>query len=163
MRVVILKGRDGTLKVFCQKPTALNPSVAKWRPCTWVKPGRFGSSFVFRFLALGGHCLQMLCLPGFGTHANTQNRPHFRAFPAIIQEQYPPKCLFFMANAKLPNRPGFALLPVHASYAYHSFPHHHCPYQNDDHFHSRRIQIVILETSFRHSLRGSLLRGGSQQ
>ena len=52
----------------------------------------------------------MLCLPGFGTHANTQNRPHFRAFPAFIQEQCPPKCLFFMANAKLPNRPGFALL-----------------------------------------------------
>ena len=72
--------------------------------------GRFGSFFVLCFLALGGHCLQMLCLPGFGTHANTQNRPHFRAFPAIIQEQCPPKCLFFMANAKLPNRPGFALL-----------------------------------------------------
>ena len=54
----------------------------------------------------------MLCLPGFGTHANTQNLPHFRAFPATIQEHSPPKCLFFMANAKLPNRPGFALLPV---------------------------------------------------
>ena len=54
----------------------------------------------------------MLCLPGFGTHANTQNLPHFRAFPASIQEHSPPKCLFFMANAKLPNRPGFALLLV---------------------------------------------------
>ena len=53
----------------------------------------------------------MLCLPGFGTHANTQNLPHFRAFPASIQEHSPQKCLFFMANAKLPNRPGFALLP----------------------------------------------------
>ena len=74
--------------------------------CTWAKPGRFGSFFVLCFLALGGHCLQMLCLPGFRTHANTQNRPHFRASPAIIQEQCPPKCLFFMANAKLPNRPG---------------------------------------------------------
>ena len=52
----------------------------------------------------------MLCSPGFGTHANTQNLPHFRAFPASIQEHSPPKCLFFMANAKLPNRPGFALL-----------------------------------------------------
>ena len=62
------------------------------------------------FLALGGHCLQMLCLPGFGTHPNTQNLPHFRAFPASMQEHSPPKCLFFMANAKLPNRPGFALL-----------------------------------------------------
>ena len=52
----------------------------------------------------------MLCLPGFGTHANTQNLPHFRAFPASVQEHSPPKCLFFMANEKLPNRPGFALL-----------------------------------------------------
>ena len=78
--------------------------------CTWVKPGRFGSFFVLCFLALGGHCLQMLCLPGFGTHANTQNLPHFRAFLASIQEHSPSKCLFFMANAKLPNRPGFALL-----------------------------------------------------
>ena len=55
----------------------------------------------------------MLCLPGFGTHANTQNLTHFRAFPASIQEHSPPKCLFFMASAKLPNRPVFALLPVH--------------------------------------------------
>ena len=54
----------------------------------------------------------MLCLPGFGTHANVQNLPHFRAFPASIQEHSPPKCLFFMANAKLPNRPLFALPPV---------------------------------------------------
>ena len=78
-----------------------------------MKPGRFGSFFVLCFLALGGHCLQMLCLPGFGTHANTQNLPHFRAFPASIQEHSPPKCLFFVANAKLPNRPAFALLQVH--------------------------------------------------
>ena len=78
--------------------------------CTWVKPGRFGSFFVLCFVALRGHCLQMLCLPGFGTQANTQNFPHFRAFPASTQEHSPPKCLFFMANAKLPNHPGFALL-----------------------------------------------------
>ena len=37
-----------------------------------------------------GHCLQMLCLPGFGPHPNTQNLPHFRAFPASIQEHSPP-------------------------------------------------------------------------
>ena len=49
-------------------------------------------------------------LPGFGTQANTQNLPHCRAFPASIQEHSTPNCLFFMANAKLPNRPGFALL-----------------------------------------------------
>ena len=52
----------------------------------------------------------MLYLPGFVTHANTQNLPHFRAFPAGIQEHSPQKCLFFNANAELPNRPGFALL-----------------------------------------------------
>ena len=42
----------------------------------------------------------MLCLPRFGTHANTQNLPHFRAFPAGVQEHSPPKCLFFMANER---------------------------------------------------------------
>ena len=52
----------------------------------------------------------MLCLPGFGTHADSQNLPHFRPFPASIQEHSPPKCLFSMASAKLPNRPRFALL-----------------------------------------------------
>ena len=88
------------------------PPPPRGNPCAWVKPGRFGSFFVLCFLALGGYCRQMLCLPGFGTHANTQNLPHFHAFPASIQEQCPPKCLFFLANAKLPNRPGFALLPV---------------------------------------------------
>ena len=36
----------------------------------------------------------MLYLPAFETHANTQNLPHFRAFPASIQEHSPPKCLF---------------------------------------------------------------------
>ena len=84
----------------------------KLHPCTWVNKGRFGSFFVLSFLALGGDCLQMLCLPGFGTHANTQNLQHFRAFPASTQEHSPPKCPFLMANAQLPNRPGFALLPV---------------------------------------------------
>ena len=78
--------------------------------CTCSKPGRFGSLFVLCFLALGGRCLQMLCLPGFGTHANTQNLPHFRACSASIQEHCFPKRLFIMANAKLPNRPSFALL-----------------------------------------------------
>ena len=64
-------------------------------PSTWAKPGRFGSFFVLCFLALGGHCLQMLCLPGFGTHANTHNLPHFRAFPASIQENSPPEMPIF--------------------------------------------------------------------
>ena len=76
--------------------------------CTRVKTGRFGIFSVLCFLALGGHCLQLLCLPGFRTHADSQNLPHFRGFPASVQEHCPPKCLFFMANAKLPNRPGFA-------------------------------------------------------
>ena len=86
------------------------PTPSRPPPCTWVKSGRLGSFFVLCFLALGGHCLQMLCLPGFGTHTNTQNLPHFRAFPASIWEHSLPKCLFFKANAKLPNCPGFALL-----------------------------------------------------
>ena len=78
------------------------------------KTGRFGIFSVPCFLALGGHCSQTLCLPAFGTRANTQNLLHFRAFPASIQEHCPPKCLLFMANAKLPNRLGFALPPVHS-------------------------------------------------
>ena len=88
-------------------PGLLNTKEIPW---TWVKPGRFGSFSVLCFLALGGHCLQMLCLPAFGTHANTRNLPHFRAFPASIWEHSLPKCLVFKANAKLPNRPGCALL-----------------------------------------------------
>ena len=79
------------------------------------KTGTIWQFFRALFLALGGHCLQMLCLQGFGTHANTQNLPHFRAFPASIQEHSPPQSLFFMANAKLPNRPGFALLQLASS------------------------------------------------
>ena len=50
----------------------------------------------------------MLCLPGFGTHANTQNLPHFRAFPASNEGALSPEMPIFMAKAKLPNRPGFA-------------------------------------------------------
>ena len=57
----------------------------------------------------------MLCLQVFGTHASTQKLPHFCAFPASFQERSPPKCLFFMANAKLPNHPGFALPHVQNS------------------------------------------------
>ena len=101
----------GGVQASLKKVVGFAAIVLQYRViCTWVKPGRFGSFFVLCFLALGGHCLQMLCLPGFGTHANTQNLPHFHAFTASIQEHSPPKCLFFMANAKLPNRPGFALL-----------------------------------------------------
>ena len=75
--------------------TNIIPLTGVWSPPrTWVKPGRFGSFFVLCFLVLEAHCLQMLCLPGFGTHANTQNLPHFRAFPASIQEHSPPKCRF---------------------------------------------------------------------
>ena len=73
--------------------------------CIRAKRDDLAVCLCFGFLALGGRCLQMLCLPGFGTHANTQKLPHFRAFPANIRERSHPKCLFFMANAKLPNRP----------------------------------------------------------
>ena len=58
------------------------------------KNGTIWHFFVPCFLALGEHCLQMLCLPGFGTHASTHNLPHFRAFPASIRELSHPKCLF---------------------------------------------------------------------
>ena len=61
------------------------------------------------FLTLAEHCLKMLCLPGFGTHANTQNLPRFRASLLVSRSTLPRNGLFFMANAKLPNRPGFAL------------------------------------------------------
>ena len=81
--------------------------------CTWVKPGRFGSFFrAFLFPSTWRDTVsRCFVYQVSGTHANTQNLPHFRAFPAGIQEHSPPKCLFFMANAKLPNR-----LPVLPSY-----------------------------------------------
>ena len=50
--------------------------------------------FVLCFLALGAHRLEMPCLPGIWTHANTQNLPHFRAFPASIRELSPPNAYF---------------------------------------------------------------------
>ena len=77
------------------------------------KTGRFGSFFVLCFLALGGRCLQMLCLPVCGRHANTQKLPHFRAFPASIQEHSSPEMPIFHGKRELPNRPGFALLLAH--------------------------------------------------
>ena len=89
--------------------------------CTWVKPGQFGSLFVLCFLALGGHCLQMLCLPGFGTHANTQNLPQFRGFPCEYPGALSPEMPIFMANAKLPNGPGFAVLHVRGDSALRGF------------------------------------------
>ena len=58
--------------------------IGCYRSSPWVKPGRFGSFFVLCFLALGRHCLQMLCLPGFGTHANTQNLPHFFVLSLLV-------------------------------------------------------------------------------
>ena len=106
------QGFDVKLINYCNCCARATP-ITEISPCTWVKTGRFGSFFVLSFLALGGHCLQMLCLPAFGTHANTQILPPFRAFPASTQEHSPPECPFFMANAELPNRPGVALLPVH--------------------------------------------------
>ena len=62
--------------------------------CTWVKTGRLALFSCFVSLYLGGHCLQMLCLPGCGTQANTQNLPHFCALPASIGEFSPPNDYF---------------------------------------------------------------------
>ena len=73
---------------------------------------------VLCFLALGGHCLQMLCFPGFWTHANTQNLPHFRALPASIRELSPPKCLLFMANKKTRDGQIFPGLPVYIFWSF---------------------------------------------
>ena len=95
----------------------------------WQHMGKNGTIWHFSvlcfLLALVQHCLQMLCLPGFRTHANTQNLLHCRAFPASIQKHCPSKCLFFMANAKLPNRPGFSLLHVYTclSWSCHTLWH----------------------------------------
>ena len=61
---------------FCRNPLYMGKSGTIWQ---------FVCAF---FLALGGHCLQMLCLPGFGTHANI-HLPHFCAFPASTQEHSP--------------------------------------------------------------------------
>ena len=58
------------------------------------KTGTIWQFFVLCFLALGGHCLQMLCLPGFGTHANAQNLPHFRAFLLISRSTLPRNAYF---------------------------------------------------------------------
>ena len=80
-------------------------------PCTWAKPGRFGSQFVLCFLALGGHCLQMLCLPGFGTHPNTQNF-HIFVLSLPVSRSTLPRNAYFSWQT-LPNRPGFARLPVY--------------------------------------------------
>ena len=40
----------------------------------------------------------MLCLPGFGTHANSQNLPHFRVFPASPAKTYYIHNFFFGIN-----------------------------------------------------------------
>ena len=81
------------------------------------KTGRFGNFLCFVSwldLVLEGHCLQVPCSPGLGTHGKPRIC-HVHAFPASIQEHSPPKCLFFKANPKLPNRPNSALLQRGAS------------------------------------------------
>ena len=66
-----------------------------WRSEMYMgKTGRFGTFSLLCFLALEGHCLQMLCLPGCGTHENTQNLPHLRAFTASVQELSPQNAYF---------------------------------------------------------------------
>ena len=51
-------------------------------------------------------------LPGFGTHANTQNLPHFVLSLLVPRSILPRNAYFSLANAKLPNHPGLALLRV---------------------------------------------------
>ena len=73
--------------------------VIEDHPSTWVKTGRFG-------IFWGALFLQMLCLPGFGTHANTQIC-HTFMLPLLASGSSLPKM------PRLPNRPGFALPQVH--------------------------------------------------
>ena len=67
--------------------------------CTWVKTGRFGNFFVLSFLALGGHCLQMLCLPGFGTHADTQIC-HIFVLSLLVPKSILPRNAYFHGKRK---------------------------------------------------------------
>ena len=80
--------------------------------CTWVKTRTICLFFVLCFLALGGHCVQMLCSRGFGTHANTQNLPHFRVLPASIREPSPPQNAFFPGKRETAKSSQFALPPI---------------------------------------------------
>ena len=73
------------LEIFCV------PLLSCASQCMGKKKGRFGIFFVVCFLALGGHCLQILSLPGFGTHTNTQNLRHLRAVPASMRELSSPR------------------------------------------------------------------------
>ena len=78
--------------------------------CAWVKTGRFGILFVLCFLALVEDTVsRCFVYPDLGHRQTPRICPPFCAFPASIRELSPLKCLFLMANARLPNCPGFAL------------------------------------------------------
>ena len=86
---------DNVLQVLGNKARK-NCQIVPFLPmcsCTWAKPGRFGSFFALCFLALGGHCLQMLCLPGFGTR-NTQTL-HIFVLPLLISRSTLPRNTYF--------------------------------------------------------------------
>ena len=88
----------------------LNQGPGSWYSHGQSSPLHMGKNgTIWRFFpCFGGRCLQ-----DFGHTQTHRICPTFScAFPASIQEHCPPKCLFFMANAKLPNRPRFALLQL---------------------------------------------------
>ena len=67
---------------------------ARGSPCTWVKPERFGNLFVLWFLALRGHCLQMLCLPGLG-HTQTPRICHIFVLSLLVSRSALPRYAYF--------------------------------------------------------------------
>ena len=85
------------------------------RPCTWAKPGRFGNFFVLCFLALGGHCLQMFCLPGFGTQA-TPRICHIFVLSLLLSGSTLPRNAYFSRQTL-----NCQIVPVLPSYLYIPF------------------------------------------
>ena len=102
--------------VFHARPKSISRTIFFRAQLRWggglhmgkkAKTGRFGFFFVLCFLGLEAIVSRCFLYQDLGHNAKTQNLPHFRAFPASIRERSSPKCLSFMANARLPNRPGF--------------------------------------------------------
>ena len=69
--------------------------------CTWAKTGRKGIIFhalfpnTWRTLSPDALCTRI-----WDTRKHPESATHFRAFPASIRELSPPKCLFFVTNAR---------------------------------------------------------------
>ena len=79
----------------------------------WVKPGRFGNLlFVLCFLALGGPLSPDALFTRIRDTRKTARICHIFVLSLLVSRStLRPNAYFFMANAELPNRPGFA--PLH--------------------------------------------------